>query len=257
MRIEYSVRSHFGLVRGNNADYLYVDGVMLTPDIREYPFNIDGLTDYPAIFAVCDGMGGEAKDEVDSLTVIQMLGAIAGIIKTTDSRRLNETIDSLDNGINEAMHSGGHNGDTRIHTWTTLALVVVTVCGTQCFNQGDLRIYVLHEDEFRQISRDHIPDGNAGNQLTRCSGIGDARSAEAYPTLPLNYRILICSDGLSDMVDAAGIERSQRSSQETANAADYLLNTAWVNGGKDNVTVIFADTPDPKSMLSLVTANKL
>lgn len=255
MMIEYSARSHVGRVRENNEDNLYVDGVMLTPDIRECPFTIDGYANYPAIFAVCDGMGGEDYGEIASLTAVQKLLAADGIIKTANSKQLDETIQSLVSDITEAINSDTVSSCNRMGT--TLALAVIIENEIYCFNMGDSRIYALHKGDFRQITNDHTPDGGASNKLTRCIGIGEVMAAESYPSIPGNSRILICSDGLTDMVSTTEIENILRVSEKTVNAADYLLNTALVNGGKDNVTVIVADTKDSKISFFRGFAKKL
>ena len=237
--IEYSARSHVGRVRGNNEDNLYADGVILTSQNREQPFTIDGVTACPAIFAVCDGMGGEENGEFAAMTAVQNLLAADSAIKAEDCTRLGETLQQLINDINESIHSYTLTYNKR--AGTTLALAVITESGAYCFNMGDSRIYALHKDCFRQITNDYTPDGLAGSKLTRCIGIGDISTVEAYTPIPCNSRILLCSDGLTDMVSAAEIESILRVSQRTVNAADYLLNTALVNGGEDNITVIVAD----------------
>lgn len=255
MRIEYSARSHLGLVRGNNEDNLYVDGVFLTPEIREYPFTIDGMAGCPALFAVCDGIGGEENGEDASLTAVQMLGAADALIKNKDAQGLDQAVQSLVEGIHEAIRAGSQSNQSR--TGTTLALAVVTKSGIHCFNLGDSRIYALHQGNFQQITRDHTPDGESGYQLTRCLGIGESAQAEAYPPLPPNSRLLICTDGLTDRLDSAEIEAILRTPHGMVNAADYLLNSALIKGGEDNVTLILVDLPDSRSSFAPGPDNRL
>lgn len=260
MTVEYSARSHVGFVRENNEDNLYVEGVMLTPEIRERPFAIDGVADTPAIFAVCDGMGGEEDGEVASLLAVQTLSDSEGIIKAAISERLDETVQSYATVVSETVRA--KTADSGKRTGTTLALAIAADNAVSCYNIGDSRIYCYRKAGFRQITNDHtvaagqIKDGlitasqaselKGGNKLTRCIGIGDDSIVESYPPITGKCRILICSDGLTDLVSADEIETVLRDSPRTAYAADSLLDAALRYGGKDNTTVIVIDVKAPK-----------
>lgn len=239
MKIEYSARSHVGCVRDNNEDNLYVDGVILTPAERECPFAIDGYENYPAIFAVCDGIGGEENGELASYIAVHKLLETAATVKTVRHIHLDKILQGLVNDINKTIYFEGVSLGKRMGT--TMALAVASKCGIHCFNIGDSRIYALHRGKFNQITNDHTISNKQGSKLTRCIGIGDNLAIESYPPIPPNSRILICSDGLTDMVGMDEIEDILRSSNKTANAADYLLNVALSHGGKDNITVIVAN----------------
>ena len=261
MEIEYSARSHVGRVRGNNEDNLYVDGVILTPDMRERPFSIDGSTRSAAVFAVCDGMGGEDNGEIASLLAVQALLNAEGQIKSNIPERLEETVQSYVKEVCESIRTETESSGKR--TGTTLALAVICEKGIYCFNSGDSRIYGLKKSDFWQITNDHnlaaehirngiitknqAADVINGNKLTRCMGIGNVSDVESSPPVTGDCRILICSDGLTDLLNDGEIENFLRTSTRAANAADYLLQSALEKGGKDNVTVIVLDVKDMKS----------
>ncbi|CDX04962.1 protein phosphatase [Desulfitobacterium hafniense] len=258
--IEYSARSHIGMVRENNEDNLYVDGIILPLHTRERPFTIDGSTSSPAVFAVCDGMGGEDDGEIASRLAVQKLLNFNERIKSAGSEQLEEAIQSYVNKANEAIHA--ETSGTNKRTGTTLALAVVSEHGIYCFNMGDSRIYALQKGAFRKITNDHtlvaeqtrnssltpnqVMSRKAGHKLTRCIGIGDILTVESYPPIIGTCRFLICSDGLTDMVDTAEIENILCASKRTADAANSLLTSALNKGGKDNVTVIIADFKNSK-----------
>jgi len=237
--ISYAARSHVGRIRENNEDNLYVDGVLLTPDIRERPFAIDGHVDGSAIFAVCDGMGGEESGETASMEAVQRLSHSDCAIMTARPKRLEEVVQSAVDDMNEWIRSAAMASNSRMGT--TLALAVIIKNRAYCFSMGDSRIYALRKEGFRQITNDHTPDRSAGGRLTRCIGIGNVLTVESYPPVPAACRILICSDGLTDMLSDKEIESILRSSVKTENAADRLLDTALMQGGKDNVTLIVVD----------------
>jgi protein phosphatase len=236
---------------------------MLTPDIRERPFMIDGIANIPAVFAVCDGMGGEDDGEKASLLAVQGLSERIEKIKDASPEQLEKLIQSLVNEVSEFIQSESSGFSKR--AGTTLALVVVTEGGISCFNIGDSRVYCYRKDAFEQITNDHtliaekirsgvVTTSQAakvigGNKLTRCIGIGKDAVVESYSPIIGKCRLLICSDGLTDMVDANEIENILSASERTANAADYLLDTALRNGGKDNTTVIVIDVEAIKTPL--------
>lgn len=271
MTVEYSARSHVGRVRGNNEDNLYADGVILTPDIREHSFAIDGSAYFPAVFAVCDGMGGEEDGEIASHMAVQAIFTYAEKIKSKIPGHLDKIIQSYVNNVNELILSEVNIYGKRMGT--TLALTVAAESGIFCFNLGDSRIYCLQRKSFRQITNDHtlaaeqIRNGiitteqaayvKNGNKLTRCIGIGDKLTVESYPPILGKCRILICSDGLTDMVSEAKIENVLRGYEGASDAADHLLDTALKNGGKDNVTVIVIDIKDSKIPFLHSIVNKL
>lgn len=271
MTVEYSARSHVGKVRGNNEDNLYADGVILTADIREHSFAIDGSAYFPAVFAVCDGMGGEEDGEIASQMAAQTILAYAEKIKSNISGPLDETIQSYVNYVNELIISEANIYGKRMGT--TLALAVAAEGGVFCFNLGDSRIYCLQRKSFRKVTNDHtlaagqVRNGTItanqaayvkdGNKLTRCIGIGDKLIVESYPPILGKCRILICSDGLTDMVREADIENALRGCEGAADAADHLLDAALKNGGKDNVTLIVIDIKNSKIPFLHSIVNKL
>ena len=271
MAVKYSARSHVGKVRENNEDNLFVDGIILSPETCDCPFEIDGSTSLPAIFAVCDGMGGEENGELASLLAVQTLSSISERIKSAAPEELNEAIQSYVEKVNEAIHSALSEHNAR--TGTTLALVIAAESMIHCFSIGDTRIYNLQESVFRQISNDHTLAaeqirngaaasnqaiiGNDRNKLTRCIGIGDECIAESYPPIIGKCRILICSDGLTDMVSMAEIKNLLCISERTTDAANSLLYSALKNGGNDNVTLIVIDIKDSKIPLFRRFAKRL
>ncbi len=251
MKVMYSVRSHKGKVRENNEDNFFADGVTLPSAFINRPFSIDGSACAPLILAVCDGMGGEDRGEVASGITARKLNELHRLVKTSGAK-------DLDAAVKNAVNSSG----TEIkaickRSGTTLALAVVSENGTYCYNVGDSRIYCLKKGVFSQITNDHTKGAEAviagivtqnqarlekgGNKLTRCIGIGNCSDVDAYPKLRGKFRLMICSDGLSDMLPDKEINKIMSESEMTSQAAESLLQRALANGGKDNVTVVVAD----------------
>lgn len=247
MRVIYSVRSHKGNVRDKNEDNFFADGITLLAEYAKKPLSIDASAFSPVVLAVCDGMGGEENGEFASSTAVKMLSEMKLQLQTELHGAVRDCIEATNREINA---SGKRSG-------TTLALAVITEKCTQCFNVGDSRIYILKKGDFKQITNDHtsgaekmkggvVPVGKErqikdGNKLTRCIGIGNYRCAEHYPAIRGKYRLLICSDGLTDMVSNDEVKRITSENEKIADVAEKLLQAALNNGGEDNITVIVAD----------------
>ena len=76
-------------------------------------------------------------------------------------------------------------------------------------------------------------------------GIGDLWAVESYPPLRGQCRLLLCSDGLTDMVPPPDLEETLRRCAAVSQAADRLVQLALEGGGRDNITVIVADIGAP------------
>lgn len=247
MKVMYSVRSHKGNVREKNEDNFLANGITLLAEYMKKPFSIDASAFSPMVLAVCDGMGGEECGEYASSTVIKKLSEA----ELQSQKELHNAVrNCIEAANNEISSSGKRSG-------STLALAVISEKGTQCFNVGDSRIYLLKKGHFKRVTNDHtkgaervkngvIPaeierQSENGNQLTRCIGIGNYRSAENYPMISGKYRLLICSDGLTDMVTDAEIKKVASENAKIDDVAEKLLQAALNNGGEDNITIIAAD----------------
>lgn len=135
-------------------------------------------------------------------------------------------------------------------------VVVVTVIGKKAWvaNVGDSRMYVVGK-EIKQVTRDHslveemvrmgeiakdaAKDHPDKNIITRAVGAADKVVADFFQVNlePQDY-ILICTDGLTNMVEDQDIRSIINSQRDVAECAERLVRTANDNGGKDNITVV-------------------
>ena len=135
-------------------------------------------------------------------------------------------------------------------------VVVVTVIGEKAWvaNVGDSRMYVVGK-EIKQVTRDHslveemvrmgeiakdaAKDHPDKNIITRAVGAADKVVADFFQVNlePQDY-ILICTDGLTNMVEDQDIRSIINSQRDVAECAERLVRTANDNGGKDNITVV-------------------
>lgn len=252
MKIVFSSRTHTGLRRSDNQDNLYADGVSLPENMKNRPFAFDAARNAPVVLAICDGVGGEENGDVASALVVDRLLQSNYTLKATPLNKMGDTVKKIiDSANTDVCNTGKRCG-------TTIALAIVTEGGTYCFNVGDSRIYCLFGKKLTRITNDHTAGSeraknsgndsfydrrNGGNKLTRCIGIREHCDVEEYPLIQKKARMLICSDGLTDMVKDKELESILLESRTPEDASNALVKAALNNGGNDNVSVIVADIP--------------
>ena len=213
----FSACSHMGRVRTNNEDNLFCNGITLKLENRDFPFFFHEKTQEPCIFAVCDGMGGEDCGELASSTVVNTLAEHAEKIKT--SPNIDEAVLHFISDSNKKLCEIMKKDSIRLGT--TLALAVISNNSVKAYNIGDSRIYKFHDKQFLQISEDHtiaaqkIKMGLLTNTeaqkdksrhiLTRYIGIFEEEmilTPNIIPEFKINQndKLLLCSDGLTEMV---------------------------------------------------------
>ena len=140
---------------------------------------------------------------------------------------------------------------------TTMVMATIVDLVLQVANVGDSRLYVI-SDELRQITNDHsyveemIKVGSLDRQsarnhpqkniITRAIGADDEIEPDFFTVkLKKGQKVLMCSDGLTNMIEDDDIFKIIKESKSLEEAGLNLVRTANDNGGKDNVSVILID----------------
>jgi len=257
MGIFFSCRSEVGLVRKNNEDNFYCNGEILNQEI----FSLDGTAKSPCIFAVCDGMGGEEHGELASLTAVNVLEKRAPKIKSAaSSKQIDEAVQGFISDANNRICKIMRENSFRMGT--TIALVVISNNSVMAYNIGDSRIYKFHNGILSQISEDHTiaqqkvkmglltaeesRNDKSKHVLTRCLGVFEDEMILTPDIIsPFNIedelRLLLCSDGLTDMLSDQHIQDILLSNIDSKSAVNILVDSALQNGGRDNITCLVID----------------
>ncbi len=254
-QLNFSAYSTVGFVRSNNEDNLYCDGTYM--NIAQDKFSLENNAETPCIFAVCDGMGGEAQGEIASLTAVRTLHEHAEEIK---SGKIDEAVQSFISDANERLCKIMR--EAKVRTGTTLALVVISGNLVHAYNIGDSRIHKLQNGKFSCISEDHTiaaqkiklglltPEqamhDKSRHVLTRCLGVFDEEmilTPYISPEFRANQdcRLLLCSDGITDMMPDEKIKNIMLTCKNSSSAVHELVKSALQNGGRDNITCIIID----------------
>ena len=254
--IEFAARSETGNIRANNEDNLFCNGIFKTSDRLNEPFYLSGVSQTPCIFAVFDGMGGEDCGEIASLTAAETLNEHSEEILRSDDVNfaVNNYVNDSAKKLRDIMKA------QRIRTGTTLALAVIDDNSFTAYNLGDSRIYRLNNNYLIRVTDDHTvaedkvrlgmmtPAKAAKSRerhiLTRCLGIYDdainfAPDINGPFDMLDNHAILICSDGLTDMLTHKELNDIVTSSDSPSEVVNALTDKALTNGGHDNITCIF------------------
>ena len=233
-------KTDIGRKREVNQDYVFVS---------DQP-----VGNIPNLLIVADGMGGHNAGDYASKFVVQVLK------KELEKSREDGPRAMLKKAIASANHQliAESKTDAKLEGMGTTLVAAAVIEHTLYFaNVGDSRLYLLN-DEIRQLSKDH----SLVQEMVRLGGL-NAEEAKHHPDKNIitraigvkedieidffEYRlkkgdiILMCTDGLSNMVEDEEIFQIVRSSRDVVEAVEQLIERANSNGGKDNIGVIVAE----------------
>lgn len=194
--------------------------------------NEDALLARPerGILAVADGLGGHPAGDLASLTAVQALDEAPLTAAASADDLVAATRDAHNAVLAVAEEEPG-----RLGMGTTVVLAVIDAGRARIVHVGDSRAYLLSTDgELHAVTRDHGMHG----YLTQALGLDrDVEPDVAEVLCEPGSRLLLCTDGLTNMVDDDKLAEllGQGDAQQ---ACDALVQAALDNGGVDNVTVI-------------------
>ncbi|MGE5360877.1 MAG: protein phosphatase 2C domain-containing protein [Bacteroidales bacterium] len=241
MQLTAAAGSHTGLRRENNEDRCHADAAR-------------------GIFFVIDGVGGHAAGERAADIAFTMLRARLERETGTVAERVREAITLANNEIHRVASS-----DAQLAGMACVLTVAVVREGQVTIGHvGDSRLYKLRPGSIQKLTRDHSPIGDREdrgeisereamqhprrNEIYRDVGSephgpDDAEFVDIVETeLEADAALLLCSDGLSDLVPAAAVaEIAAREAGAPERAVRALIQAAIEAGGKDNVSVVFVE----------------
>ena len=231
--MEIVARSDTGKVRQNNEDAFAYD-----PE--------------QAVAVLADGMGGLAAGEVASQVAVTTILENLQRAKSYSEPLLKSAVESANAAVRQAAVKACVDMGTTVVVWLLTAQ-------RQCFvaNVGDSRVYRIRAGKLRRLTTDHsmvqqmVEDGilnpaeaqtsSHRNVITRALGLDDHVEVDVHSwvTAPGDL-YLLCSDGLTDMIDDAKIAQviEAGANEVLGTMADALILSANEAGGHDNVSVL-------------------
>ena len=231
--------SHPGLVRTENQDRSYIDDTL-------------------GIFLVVDGLGGHAAGEKAAETAVEVIRAELETSTGDPKQSVPTAIAAANNRIYELA---SENEDWRGMA-CVLTLAVMHDDRVVIGHVGDSRLYLIWNGSIRKLTSDHSPVGEREDrgELTEAEAMSHPRRHEVFRDVGTRRRepgeeefveikeflfkpdaaMLLCSDGLSDLLTSAEMnEIIDRYAGDANEVAHDLVDAANRAGGKDNITAVF------------------
>jgi protein phosphatase len=248
MKIRYAAATDTGRVRKNNEDAYLADPAL-------------------GIFAVADGMGGHASGEVASRMAVDLLREAIVRASTEKNLPLSEESTAIISSPAKVLIQGIRLANQRIYQasqekeenkgmGTTLVAVYFSLSSTVVAHVGDSRLYLLRGQTIEQVTEDHslvwehykqgliakeaLSSSPQKNIVTRALGIQSTVDVEVQELeVQQGDSLILCSDGLSDLVeDEEILRRVNGTAKDLTRACGDLIHQANLRGGKDNITAL-------------------
>ncbi|NUQ11408.1 MAG: Stp1/IreP family PP2C-type Ser/Thr phosphatase [Gemmatimonadaceae bacterium] len=233
-----AARSDVGMVRSGNEDSFFAHA------------NKQG-----GLFIVADGMGGHAAGEVASEMAVQIVSReLTDLHQLVGDAPREKVAESIRNA-NRAIYDRTINESDKQGMGTTVSVLLLAGHHWLIGHVGDSRVYLLRDGALSQLTKDHSyvqEQVDAGlltpeqaryhpysNVITRCVGAGEEVEADTFSG---EFRqgdvFLVCSDGLTGMVDDRRLQQLLLSRASAGRIVDALIAEANYRGGLDNVTAV-------------------
>lgn len=213
------------------------------------------IDDNTAFAVVCDGMGGASGGDVASNTAVN---AISDYVKSSyhsgmSNDKISQLLKNAVSSANYEIFNVSKKDEALRGMGTTVVAAIITNDHAIVYHVGDSRAYLINDD-IVQITKDHsvvqsliesgkltmseAKDFPEKNVITRALGVESNVIAD-QSIVPLNPgdALLLCSDGLTNFVDAPSI-LSVFKQNRIEDVADLLVDAANAGGGGDNISVV-------------------
>ena len=255
LRMRISAMTHLGKVRPHNEDCIGIADWVRSASMSSV-VTIECLTDEPRLCVVADGLGGHAGGEIASTMVVRdLLQAVHGF-------NAEESVSATLSSVNKRLYDAMDASLEFLGMGATVVGFAIWETGACLFNVGDSRGYIRSGNYLRLLTIDDTSafgstdmserTGQHGHRITQSLG-GLPSFAPIEPhlaslSIQAGDRYLLCSDGLTDMLDQDMIERCL---EESGGASVLrLVSAALSEGGEDNISVMIIDFFEESSLLS-------
>ena len=229
-----------GRVRTANQDYVYA--------------SVEPVGSLPNLLVVADGMGGHQAGDYASRYIVENL---VTYLQYTENSQIVPLLREGILKVNTQLYQESKEKPELSGMGTTLVAAVADENTLYVANVGDSRLYLVR-DRIRQVTKDHsyveelvslgrLERGSKDykdkkNIITRAVGTEDKLLVDFFEVgLEPGDFILMCSDGLSNMLEDVEMEEIVGSDLELEEKAEKLITVANDNGGKDNIAVVLVD----------------
>lgn len=229
------------------------------------------------VFMVADGLGGQNAGEIASKMAIEIITShlnnkkdpFVGEYRDEFSQDTNRMLSGI-RLANSAIYEAGRRNSEQQGMGSTISLARINGDVISLAHVGDSRIYRVREGHLERLTTDHslveeqlkrgliteeeAVESRYKNVITRALGAEEEIMIDADEEVVFDRdKILLCTDGLTDMVEEADIERIiLRSEDDPQKACGELVDSANDKGGIDNITVILVDCQKDEGEVGLM-----
>ncbi|WP_426421793.1 PP2C family protein-serine/threonine phosphatase [Bradyrhizobium genosp. A] len=242
--------THRGHVRPDNEDAIAIDDRVLTGDM-DVPMVMTSPGDC-CLLMIADGMGGHARGAMASRAVLDYL--VGAMARLSNPASCAEAIEEANRHLYELMRKH----EEALGMGSTLVGAVLKAGQLLTFNIGDSRCYLLSAGQLVQLSHDDVPEGERSHigprrshALTQALGgssfpIAVEPHISLDPPLAPGETLLLCSDGLTDMVASEVIGSTLRVVEAPLRSVRDLAARAFRAGARDNVSLVVVRRSDAR-----------
>lgn len=264
--LRFGGASHTGKVRQNNEDHYAIVRRTRTREILRTNVDVAGLSlpyDHAWVLVVADGIGGHGFGELASDLVLRFSWELAGeatswIMKFDPAEwpAIQQNFNEFTQRLQSRLREQSRQNPKLLGMGTTWTCLYIVETAAIVAHVGDSRAYLFRSSTLRQLTRDHTLAQHMQDKgfapktteqyshiLVNSFGAHENALRTDVDHVPLEYadRLLVCSDGLTDMVPEPEIAEALKVIDDPQAACEVLIELALQHGGKDNVTVIVAD----------------
>ena len=237
----FSLASDIGKVRKNNEDF--IDAKIICKDDNTKI----------GIFALADGMGGHrAGDKASSYSVTRFVE----LARKTERELPFLSMEKILKQVNKEVFQLSQREEEYSGMGTTFVVATVVDKVVYVMNVGDSRLY-YYDGKLKQVTMDHslveelVRAGELNrlesrnhpqkNIITKAVGVSETIQPDFFMLdIEEGEKILLCSDGLTNMVDDEKLEEIMSEPEELNQMAQECINEALFYGGLDNIAVVIA-----------------
>jgi len=238
-----------GSVPQKNEDNFYFNGLFKTIEQTNQNFIAETEFKGKGLFAVFDGIGGESYGELASNIAASLLCDHAKKILAREQKRAAKFFDEANKCICQEAEK------RHVTIGTTLVMAIINKNRLKVYNLGDSRAYLLQNGKLIRLTEDHTtppsainrPAANAlphqrSHRLSQYLGIPEEEFIiephSAAMNLQAGDKILLCSDGLTDMLSEDTIKNILLMNIKPKVTVRKLVDASIAEGGKDNITAL-------------------
>jgi serine/threonine protein phosphatase PrpC len=238
---DIAVFTHRGTVRSGNEDAVLAGGTVHQDSMRTVI--AERLDGEPHSLLVADGIGGQPEGALASRTALHFLASHPDLHGSPE--RCEAALHAANDHLYEMMDEPG-----RVGMGTTIVGVVVHATALLAFNVGDSSAYRLGRSGLIKLSQEDtapLAPGGKGPSHAITQSLGGCAfpvaiepHVSAGPPMHVGERFMLCSDGLTDVLDDEAIAAALRERASPSKLVERLVRQAIAAGTRDNISVVVA-----------------